>query len=425
MASSSELTCVSGYASVQVVEVDGVDPEDRGQIGVVDALRPGLPRRRSRPRRGRGRRGGGSRWPTARGRRRRRRRPAPTSASSASVRDHALPGEVLAWPGRPVASVPPSTPGARRAGAASRAASPVPDSRKATRRVGWRSRAPSSTRLAMAAICSIGWRQQVPGREAGEAVGADRRAAEAEALVDGEHEARPRRGRRRAGRRRRRRGCGRRGGSGGPARRRGRRRRTRRLGYGAVDVGQRHEPDAEQAPAARRAVVRDPLVVASGRRRPLCAGDELGQERHEQPDRRVEHGDVDALGVHGPEVRRGVEAVLELVGEQVESPHGTIGVSRGQVDRHPLAAPGREHVRRLDHVGVGIEDPPVTEHHILRAARPPSSGSTAPLVYDDASDARNATASHTSRAAPSRPIGTLDVTMRSMPRGRRSTRPSA
>src|SRR4051812_45661983 len=50
---------------------------------------------------------------------------------------------------------------------------------------------------------------------------------------------------------------------------------------------------------------------------------------------------------------------------------------------------------------VGVED----SQRVLRAARPPSRGNTAPLRYDERSDARNSAASHTSSAVPHRLIG--------------------
>ena len=90
------------------------------------------------------------------------------------------------------------------------------------------------------------------------------------------------------------------------------------LGRGERRIALRDDGHPGEPARVGRAVSGDPLVVRGARRRRL-ARVELGQERHEQSDRRVQHHRVDALRVHRPQVRRRVEAVLEQVGEHRRS----------------------------------------------------------------------------------------------------------
>lgn len=84
---------------------------------------------------------------------------------------------------------------------------------------------------------------------------------------------------------------------------------------------------------------------------------ELGEEGHHEAHRGVEDRGFDAHPVERPEVRGRVEAVLHLVGEcaglaaERERRRGR-QVEDGATRRGPF----REHLHRLDHVGVGIEN---------------------------------------------------------------------
>ena len=116
------------------------------------------------------------------------------------------------------------------------------------------------------------------------------------------------------------------------------------------------------------AVRRDPVVVR--RTRPGGRVDVVVRlERHEQPHRRVEDGRVDPLLVHRPQVRRGVEAVLELVRKELEVAAGDARGGLGQV--HGLQRVRAEHVGRLDHMGVGVEYPQISVHPSLSVGTQP------------------------------------------------------
>ncbi len=74
----------------------------------------------------------------------------------------------------------------------------------------------------------------------------------------------------------------------------------------------RHHRDAGQAGRLGRAVLGDPVVVRTTRRGGRVRV-ELGEEGDEQPHGREQHCRVDALCVHGSQVRRRVEPRVELV----------------------------------------------------------------------------------------------------------------
>ena len=206
-------------------------------------------------------------------------------------------------------------------------------------------------------------RQEVTGGEAVEAVDADGRAPQPEALVDRHHEV---------------------GGRQHVVQRvvggvtevaavevvgpgqdpdQPEARRVLGLGGGEAEVGQRDEPDPRHAALVLGAVPGQPLVVGPAGRGALDAV-ELGLERDEQADGRVEHNGVDALGVHGPKVGGGVEAMGHLVGDRLGVPARDHRRVRGQIDDHrPHGGPLGEHVGRLDHVGVGVQHPEPFHRH--------------------------------------------------------------
>ena len=152
----------------------------------------------------------------------------------------------------------------------------------------------------------------------------------------------------------------------------------------------RHDTDRGEASRVSRAVVGDPVVVRPTRRGGPV-GVQLRKVGDEQAHRREQHRGVDALRVHRPKVGRGVEAVLELVGEE---PRVAAQLHRGrrrEVQDLPARwRPGVEEAARLDDMGVGVEDPEAVMHdvrtcgsasgHMRRAARAPSIGMTDPLV---------------------------------------------
>ncbi len=141
-----------------------------------------------------------------------------------------------------------------------------------------------------------------------------------------------------------------------------------RFGDRKLDVGERHEPGGCHARRIVRAVARDPVVVGAARGRRLIRR-EGRQERNEQPDRRVQHDGVDALRVHGSDVRSGVEAVLELIGHQIEiAAWHERGVGR-KVRWERIVGPGREHVGGLHDVRVCVEDAEALDRHLTSSER--------------------------------------------------------
>ncbi len=147
-----------------------------------------------------------------------------------------------------------------------------------------------------------------------------------------------------------------------------------------LGVDERDHPDAGETPAVGGCVVADPLVVGPaglGRR----GGVELRLEGHHEPERRVEHHRVDALGVHRPQIALGAPPALHLVLHQraVAAHLHRRGV--GEVDGElALFHPVVEHPAGLDHVGVGVEDAVGSggcHGQLLRTAGPPC-----PLIVD-------------------------------------------
>ncbi len=101
------------------------------------------------------------------------------------------------------------------------------------------------------------------------------------------------------------------------------------LGGGRGGVLQRHHGRAEQAAPVLRAVVGQPVVVGPGQRHGAVR---VGDGREIQPDGGVEHGLVDALGVHVGQAGCGVPPAGLGVGQRAERRRVVEGGSRsGQV----------------------------------------------------------------------------------------------
>ena len=135
-----------------------------------------------------------------------------------------------------------------------------------------------------------------------------------------------------------------------------------------IDIGKGDEPCRRQAGRVVRAVARDPVVVRTAGRRRLVSS-QRREIRHEQTDRRIEDDSVDALGIHGSHVGRGVEAVRELVRHEVEvAARHERGVDR-QVGRHRIVGPRCEHFSGLDHVRIRIEHAKAGDGHVTSSHR--------------------------------------------------------
>ncbi len=179
------------------------------------------------------------------------------------------------------------------------------------------------------------------------------------------------------------------------------------LAHRFIDILQRHRRDRVQAPRIRAAEVGHPVVVgATGRGCEL----RVGEIAVEQPQRRVEDGDVDSLRVHhlDPLMRVAASGRNVVPGESARTLEiaQSAGDHRGRdrqrraasilaADPEFIAAPARTpnlddpivefglgvlgpHFTRLDHVAVGI-DYPIHRSCLLwraprdRIQRPPAS----------------------------------------------------
>ena len=155
----------------------------------------------------------------------------------------------------------------------------------------------------------------------------------------------------------------------------------------ALRILARHHRDAFQPRRIGRAEPGEPVVVRAADRRCERGVEVVGREC-EQSERRIQHGDVDALAIHAVELASGIEAPRVRVGIDLlegredslpsERPGRVIevaltsvpGVDRDPVDVHAerqilglgLASPElgfdvlAPHRHRLDHVHVGVED---------------------------------------------------------------------
>ena len=146
--------------------------------------------------------------------------------------------------------------------------------------------------------------------------------------------------------------------------------RATRLGRGPRRIGERRDADRGQPGLVGRAVPGDPVVVPPARVGRLGRV-ELGLVGDEEPDRRIQHDRVDALGVHRAQVRGRVEAVLPLIGE-VGAAARDERSGRRQVHRVAVGAlRGTEDAARFDDVRVGVEHARRTQRgHVSCGARP-------------------------------------------------------
>ena len=141
--------------------------------------------------------------------------------------------------------------------------------------------------------------------------------------------------------------------------------RSYRLSCRHGRVGQGHDPHRGQPVRGRAAVLGHPLVVGPAGVARL-GRTELGLIGDEQTHRWIEHHRVNALGIHGPQVRRGIKSVAELIGQEIHVSARNHRRRGRQVHRIavPLLGPALEHVGRFDHMSVGIENSECLAHGV-------------------------------------------------------------
>ena len=174
-------------------------------------------------------------------------------------------------------------------------------------------------------------------------------------------------------------------------------------------------PAAGQPALVGRAVPGDPVVVRAGTRRPTRPRRApVGTGTNSPTDGYSTTASMPCASIARRYDGR-VEPVLPLVGEVGAAARDERSRRRGGPSGCGRRSRGPEDAARFDDVRVGVEHAAavarVRARQPRRAAMAPSSGITVPLMYAERSDARNATASHTSAAVPSRPIGLRLATM--------------